>query len=269
VSKGRVISTFGGLAIAAGLLGASTASAATLVGDYQLQGTRASTVPGPALTDIAGGNAFQAENVMGTSRQVLSFPLHSGVQMTPSVGTGDVPYSVVSTFRLDRIATNPDSSYVRLLDPSNGIEDLGFYSYDGKADYYGNDSDVFSANVDFSDNAYVTVAMTSLPPALSRVYVNGALAVSAPDIQPVASDTLRLFKDDNDSEESGGAVSCVRVYTGALTDDEVAGIGASPTCGTVTPLTQPVTKKKKCKKHKKKHRAADAKKKKCKKRKKH
>jgi hypothetical protein len=266
VRKGRVISILGGVAIATGLFGASTGSAATLVGDYQLQGTRASTVPGPALTDIAGGNAFQAENVMGTSRQVLSFPLHSGVQMTPSVGTGDVPYSVVSTFRLDQIATNPDSSYVRILDPSNGIEDLGFYSYQGKADYYGNDSDVFSPGVPFSDNAYVTVAMTSLPPALSRIYVNGGLVVSAPDIQPVANDTLRLFKDDNDSEESGGAVSCVRVYTGALTDDEVAAIGASPTCGTVA--SAPVVTKKKCKKHKKKHRAVDAKKKKCKKHKK-
>jgi len=267
VNRGLVVSLLGGIAMATTLLGASTASAATLVGDYQLQSTRASTVPGPVLTDIAGGSVFQAENVLGTSRQVLSFPRHSGVQMTPSVGIGDVPYSVVSTFRLDQIATNPDSSYVRILDPSNGIEDLGFYSYQGKADYYGNDSDVFSPSVAFSDNAYVTVAMTSLPPALSRIYVNGALAVSAPDVLPVASDTLRLFKDDNDSEESGGAVSCVRVYTGALTDDEVAAIGASPTCGTVTPPTQPV-KKKKCKKHKKKHRAADAKKKKCKKKKK-
>lgn len=266
MQKRRVISILGGLAIAAGLLGASSASAATLIGNYQFQGTRSSSVPGPALTDIAGGNAFQTENVMGTSRQVLSFPRHSGVQMTPSVGTGSVPYSVVSTFRLDQIATNPDSSWVRILDQSNATADAGFYSYQGMADYYPDViTEVTSPNVVFTDNVYVTVAITSLPPALSRMYVNGVLAVSAPESLPVVNDTLRLFKDNSDTEESGGAVSCVRVYQGALTDAEVAAIGSSPTC-----QAPPVATKKKCKKHKKKHRSAEsAKKSKCKKHKKH
>ncbi len=265
MGKSRVIAAIAGVATTAALLGASTASAATLVGDYQLQGTRGSSGPGPALTDIAGGNAFQTDNVMRTSRQVLTFPRHSGVQMLPSVGNGSVPYSVVSTFRLDQVTTNPDSNYDRILDSSNATSDLGFYSHSGNADYYGDTAgEVLSGSVVFSDSTYVTVAITSLPPTLSRIYVNGALVVSAPETLPVVNDTLRLFKDNNDYEESGGAVSCVRVYTGALTDDEVAAIGASPTCQAPP---APVIKKK-CKKHKKKHRAADAKKKKCKKKKK-
>ena len=77
---------------------------------------------------------------------------------------------------------------------------------------------------------------------------------------PVVNDTLRFFKDDGTSEESAGAVSCIRVYSGALTDAEVSGIGASPTCGPVSaPVSPPAaaeTTKKKCKKHKKKHRSA-------------
>ena len=59
----------------------SGASAATLTGDYQFQGTRASSGPGPTLIEIgAGGSTFVTDNVMGVSRQVHAFPLHSGVR---------------------------------------------------------------------------------------------------------------------------------------------------------------------------------------------
>jgi hypothetical protein len=264
VKAGRVALLAGTVTVMAAVW-ATTASAATLLGDYQLQGTRASSGPGSALTDVAGGNGFATENVMGTTRQVLTFPRHSGVQMTPSVGTGQVAYSVVTTFRLNPITQSPDAdSFVRILDQGNGSTDEGFYSYSGQADYYGN-TEVKSPGVVFSDNTYMTVAITSSPPALSRIYVNGTLAVSAAETLPVVANTLRFFKDNNVFEESPGAVSCIRVYSGALTDDEVHGIGASPTCGAVA--AAPTTTKKKCKKHKK-HRSAESAKKKCKKRKK-
>ena len=38
MKRGRVVSLLGGLAIVTGLLGASTAAAASLTGDYQFQG---------------------------------------------------------------------------------------------------------------------------------------------------------------------------------------------------------------------------------------
>jgi hypothetical protein len=263
------------LVLGAALL-ASSASAATLVGDYQFQGTRASSGPGPALTDIAAGNAFQTDNVMGSSRQVLAFPQHSGVQMTPSVGNGSVPYSVVTTFRLDNVSNTVPTSYRRILDPSNTTADAGFYTYQGMADYYGDTIDeVTSPSVVFADNVYATVAITSLPPTASLIYVNGNQVVTAPETLPVVADTLRFFKDDGSpsDEESAGAVSCIRVYGGTLTAAEVAAIGASPDCiahpAQAQPPAQTPATKKKCKKHKKKHRSAEsAKKKKCKKKKK-
>jgi hypothetical protein len=259
VKRGRVVAFAGVVAIAAAAW-ASPASAATLIGDYQLQGSRASAVPGPALGDIAGGNAFATENVLGATRQVLTFPLGSGVQMIPSVGSGDVAYSAVTTFRLDAV-----DGYRRILDTSNGTSDVGFYDSSGRPAY-----GTFGDNVVFANGVYATVAITSLPsPARTKFYVNGSLQLNTADAEPVVADTLNFFKDNvsgsTPGEESGGAVSCVRVYSGALSDDEVAGIGASPTCGTVTPSPTP---KRKCKKHKRKRRAADAKKKKCKKKKK-
>jgi hypothetical protein len=247
---------------------ASPAPAATLIGDYQLQGTLASSGTGPALTKVGSGTSqFQNDNVMGSSRQVLAFPLASGVQISPAgVGTGS--YSVVTTFRFDDV-----SSYERILDTTDGTSDSGIY-VSGSADpgygypFFSSSPPPYQVTGEntraFANNVYATTTMVVTPPSLTSIYVNGALELTATHGVTPLSDTLRLFKDDS-TEESPGAVSCIRLYSGGLSSAEAAGIGASPTCGTVT---SPI-KKKKCKKHKKKHRAADAKKKKCKKRKKH
>jgi hypothetical protein len=269
----RLASTLSGLVLAATLLLASSASGATLAGDYQFQGTRASSGPGPAVTDVGGTNSFTTDTVLGSTRKVLAFPLHSGVQMTPSVGTGSVPYSVVTTFRFDNVGI-PGNAYRRVLDPSNGTSDTGFYVLQGMVTYFPEVIDqVTSPSVVFGANVYATVAVTSSPPSPSKIYVNGIEVLNANETLPVVADTLRFFKDDSSMEESAGAVSCLRVFKGALTDAEVSGIGASPTCSAPpsttlvppNPSTRPA--KKACKKHKK-HSAESAKKKKCKKHKK-
>ena len=244
----------------------SPASAATLVGDYQLQGTLASSGPGPALTKVGGGTSqFQNDNVMGSSRQVLAFPVDSGVQISPAgVGTGS--YSVVTTFRFDNVA-----NYERILDQTVGTEESGLYVsgdtldptrghlYYAKFPSYSTSSDTEV----FANSVYSTTAVVVVPPSLTTVYVNGAPQFAPTDGRTPINDTLRLFKDDG-SEESPGAVSCIRLYSGGLSAAEVAGIGASPTCGTVASAPA----KRKCKKHKRKHRSAESAKKKCKKRKK-
>ena len=177
--------------------------------------------------------------------------------MLPSVGTGDVPYSVVTTFRFQTL-----DLYRRILDPLQGGSDSGFYEFNGAADVFGVGEAM--GPTAFTPNTYATVALTSLPSAGSRFYVNGAAPpVELNETFPVVADNLRFFLD-NGSENSAGAVSCIRVFTGVLTDAEVAAIGSSPTCQ--APAPPPA--KKKCKKHKKKHRSAESAKKKCKKHKK-
>ena len=179
--------------------------------------------------------------------------------------------SVVMTFRL-----LDDTGYNRILDWSAGSNDNGIYDHSRKANYYRTSSQaVESAGTVFGSNTYSTLAVTMSPGTspLTRVFVNGAQVLQSPHSESPAGGYLTFFVDNtsggNSGEESAGAVSCIRIYDGVLTDSEIAEIGASPEC-TAHPAqaTPPGQTKKKCKKHKKKHRAADAKKKKCKKKKK-
>src|SRR6478609_5471889 len=158
VKRGASASLLGGIAVVAWLLIAPGASAATLVGDYQFQGTDASSGPGPALTEVGAGGptSFQTDTVMGTTRQVLAFPEGTGLSMTPSVGSGDVPYSVVTTFRFTDLA-----SYRRILDASDGTADQGFYVNDSAADIFGSASEGHTVATVFTSNTYATVALTS------------------------------------------------------------------------------------------------------------
>jgi hypothetical protein len=263
----RAIAGLTGLLLTAVL--AQGASAATLTGDYQFQGTRASSGPGNLLVDAGGANSFQTDSVFGATRQVLAFPLHHGVALSPTeLGGPSAPDSVVTTFKLALVT----GLYRRILDPSSGQTppDQGFYVLSGKADIYGANEAESSAAF-FEPDHYETVAITSAPPTQTKVFVNGALAVQAPETIALRDDTLRFFKDNdfgaNNLEDSAGAVSCIRVYSGVLTDAEVAAIGASPTC-TAPPAA---VVKKKCRKKKKHHHASAAKKhhkKKCKKKRK-
>jgi hypothetical protein len=260
----RLASTLSGAVLGGVLLFASSASAATLVGDYQLQGTHASSGPGPALTDIGSGNAFQTDTVMGVQRQALAFPEAGGLQMSPT-GLGGGDYSEVVTFRFD---TSDGPNYNRVLDSTDGNGDAGFYTIGGTLDFYDAEGFDHTSTPLLSDDVYATVAVVvrnSAPDV--RGFVNGNPVIDFAEAYPVVADTLRFFKDDS-NEDAAGAASCVRVYSGALTDAEVGAIGASPTCSAPAAPAPPVRKKKKCKKHKKHRSASSAKKKKCKKHKK-
>jgi hypothetical protein len=268
VKRGRVVAFAGAIAIAAAAW-ASPASGATLIGDYQLQGTKASSGPGSSLGGINDVGTFQTENVMGATRQVLAFA--QGTGLSTQAATIPSTNSVVVTFRL-----LDDTGYNRILDWSAGTDDSGIYDHNRKANYYRPSSQaVESPGTVFGSNTYSTLAVTMLSGTspLTRAFVNGAQVLQSPHSESPIGGYLHFFVDNtsggNTGEESAGAVSCIRIYSGILTDAEIAAIGASPDCiahpAQATPL--PGQTKKKCKKHKRKHRAADAKKKKCKKKK--
>jgi hypothetical protein len=160
----RRVSVIGGIAVAACLLFATSAGAATLVGDYQFQGTRASSGPGPELLDVGdvgGTYAFENDTVMGVPRQVLSFSAGSGLQMAPA-GLTSNSYSEVVTFEFTT-ALAPPEDYARILDSTDGNDDTGLYDRLGFLSFY-DITDYESDSPLFADNTYATASTQATTP---------------------------------------------------------------------------------------------------------
>ena len=258
MSRGRVAGLIATASIAAAAALAPAASAAELQGDYQFQGTRASSSgPGPALVEVGPGNSFQTENVMGETRQVLRFVPGGALRLDPfPIPNSVADYSIVMTLRLDDAGPVTD-----LMDPTDGAFTRRLQVTGGHLNIY-NGSSNLSADTPIAGNTYATVAFTvDGIPFGARGYVNGNYVAGGPSVVlDVADKKLRFFGSGPGA--SAGAVSCIRTFLGALTQEEVTALGANPRCGAPGPPAVPAEQKK-CKKKKKgKKRASFAKKKK-------
>ena len=190
----------------------------------EFAGTRDSSCCGaPPIADL-GPNSFADEDVDGSRRPVLAFPLSSGV----SIPTGVIPadsYSIAALFRLQEV-----SGYRRIVDFSTSSTDRGLYDLSGQLNFY----PIVTGGTfppPIPANTYVHVVLTR-DAATGEVigYVDGQQEITFVDsnrdavFQPGSA--LRLFKDDSviGGEESAGAVARIRVYEDALTAAEVAAI---------------------------------------------
>ena len=261
---------------AASLVTASAAGAATLKADYQFQDTRASSVAGaPSLVDVGtGGNAFATETVGSCAARVLTFPQGNGLGGSLAGLLTGANYSVVMLVRLNAV-----DSYRKLIDYKGGTDEQGLYVHDGALNWwnaeYGGDHEGPAALVpgSYAEIAFV-VDIPVVGPFTVAGYVNGVgqpLANVFPSGSfPTVTGDPRFFIDDvgGSNEETGGAVSRIRFYDGALSPSEVEAIHAGsvqpPVCqpppaspaSSVTPTNtgQRAAALKKCKKTaKKKH----------------
>jgi hypothetical protein len=238
--KGKLL---GGLLTAAlTVLAPASAQGVTpvsLKADYELQGSYSSSLGGggaPDLTDIGAGNAFATDTVNGVVRQALTFPQGNGLDLAVTSPVKDGDYSVVMLFRLADV-----SGYRRILDLENGMSDDGLYAHNGMVDIFSVSSHP-SATTVLSNDTYAEVALTDRAEPVDHsdvvAYVNGVqvAAYNATEgFKPFAGH-IRFFKDDG-SEESAGAVACIRVYEGTLSADQVSAIAADPSfCA--APMTQ-------------------------------
>ena len=187
--------------------------------DYRFQLTLASSVGSPPpLQDIGVGNAYVNETVDGCSRIVRLFPLHNGLQLQPTVGVVESNiYTIVMLFRLDQ--TN---GYRRLIDFKAGTSNNGLYVYNGRLYFY----PVAQAPAPtIPAGIYVQVVLTRDGTNVVG-YVNGIQQFSFADNSGYGiiseANTLRFFKDDGSTEESGGAVARIRLYPAAMPAAQVA-----------------------------------------------
>lgn len=225
-----------GVLVAALILvgGVDGAGAASLKAEYRFQGDLASGVAGaPELADIGRGNRFVFERVDGLGRhQVLSFPEGNGLSLATAGLVDPTNNSVVVVFRLA-----DTSGFRRILDFAGGTSDTGLYNLDGRVVIYGGGDYDPNRNIVLSDS-YVQIALTNAaaPGGSERVtaYVNGVEvdAATVPRGFDLGSGVLRFFRDNTSGvytgEESSGAVSCILVYDGTLTADEVTQVAGDP-----------------------------------------
>jgi hypothetical protein len=212
------------LALVGGVQGAG---AATLKAEYRFQGDLASEVAGaPELTNIGEGNHFAFERVDGLGRrQVLSFPEGNGLSLSTAGLVDPTNHSVVVVFRLA-----DTSGYRRILDFAGGISDTGLYNLDGRVALYGGpDSDASQKGLLSDSYAQITLTNAAAPGGAEQAtaYLNG-VEVAAARISKgfdLGSGVLGFFHDNTSGaypgEESSGAVSCILVYDGTLSANEV------------------------------------------------
>ncbi len=230
--RGIVVALAAGLILAAG---SGDAGAATLRAEYRFQGNLASEVPGaPALTDIGQGNRFAFERINGLGRhQVLRFPEGNGLSLSTPGRVDPSNYSVMMVFRLA-----DTHGYRRIVDLAGGTSDTGLYNLDGRVALYGGRDGSDGSDGAVLTNSYTQVTLTNAAAPgdaeQATAYVNGDQVATAKIAKgfDLSSGEMRFFRDNRvgafPGEESSGAVSCILVFDGTLTANEVKQVGSDP-----------------------------------------
>jgi hypothetical protein len=215
--------------------GSADAGAATLRAEYRFQGSLASEVPGaPALANIGQGNRFAFERINGLGRhQVLRFPEGNGLSLSTPGLVDPANNSMLMVFRLAET-----HGYRRILDFAGGTSDTGLYNLDGRVALYGgrDGSDASEGTVLTNSYTQVTLTNAAAPGDAEQVtaYVNGDQVAAAKISKGfgLSSGEMSFFRDNRvgafPGEESSGAVSCILVFDGTLTADEVRRVGSDP-----------------------------------------
>ena len=196
----------------------------TLKADYKFKNNRRSPSPAaPSLFDVGSGgtSTFATENVDGVNRTVLQFPDGNGLQLVNA--TTVIPrnrYTIVVKFRFDTV-----DSFNRVIDFSRALSDLGPYVFDGQFVYFTTD---ISTVVNIDPDEWVNVVLTRSRAGRLRGYVDGEQVFDFTD--PAAGkfnelNTLRFFRDNDNREETSGAVSRIRLYDDGMTPAQVAALG--------------------------------------------
>ena len=210
--------------------------------DYRFENSLADSVGAATELSAIGAHAtgFIDEAVLGQTRPVLTFDRGSGLELTPASVVIGSEYTIELVFRFDRL-----DGFAKIVDFNNATEDCGLYSLDGRMDFWPITAGFGAAVVEADSYAHVVLTRDATDNVVA--YVNGARQLSFHDTGDIAvidaNDTLRLFSDDTvtANEDSGGAVSRIRLYDGPLSASDVAALAAelpitTPTLAHVEPF---------------------------------
>jgi len=199
------------------------------VADYRFQNSLASSVAGaPRLRNLngIGINTFGTENVDGRNRTVLQFPVGNGLRLGNATSiVAPNRYTIAIKFRFDEV--DGYRRVVALKPDSHPASDTGLYVNDSDLVWYNR------AQADLDDigaDQWVTVVLTRSANGVTRGYVGPDRVFAFVDsynrarIDP--NRIIRFFRDDENDEESSGAVARIRLWDVVLTADQVARLSA-------------------------------------------
>ena len=203
---------------------ATPESAPVLEADYKFKNNRRSLSPSaPALFDIGNGgtSTFATENVDGVDRTVLRFPDGNGLQLVEADQV--IPrnrYTIVVKFRFDEVL-----EYARVIDFSRALSDHGPYVLTGRFAFF---PFALDAPETIEADEWVNVVLTRSRAGRIRGYVDAQQVFDFTDTTAGkinSLNTLRFFRDNDNREETSGAVSRIRLYDNGMTPAQVAALG--------------------------------------------
>lgn len=228
-----------------GLVHGSNAFGATPVATYTFNNSFAALEPGdPAMVavDPLGTSGFQSAMVFGNTRTVYHF---DGAASPPASQGGlslDTTSLIPGTNYSAEMAVELDESsgWRRLIDVQNRQSDNGFY-VDPSSDL-----DIFPVSGStgaFSPGVFHHVVLTDSG-GTANGYLDGTLQFTASttvmDVNNPGN-LINFFLDNvvagGQGEWSSGDVGLVRLYNGALTDQEVATLANDPFANTPEPTS--------------------------------
>lgn len=209
------------LALAATLTCLSTRADASLIHDYQLNGTLADGLGGPALISEGG-------TIGATSYQ---FGANTGVTLLGSGLANLGNYTIEMRVSLDSVISSFGSGWIKLIDFQNLGSDNGLYSYDGQLDGVGSILQFypFGGTTDaFAPGQYTHVALTRSSTTKETIaYAEGIGAFVFTDSTNQAvfsSDLMRFLQDDFPTglrEAGPGNLDYLRIYDSVLSPQEI------------------------------------------------
>ena len=197
------------------LLGPASGWGATLVRDYELNGSFADALGGPAINP--DGGILNATN--------YSFGANQGLNVVNAVAPHDYStsdYSIETTFSFSTL-----SGFRKIIDFLDRTSDNGLYNLNTALNFFPVTTGPSNA---FQPDVFAHLVVTRDAATNQFVgYVNGAQQISFTDATGLATftgpnDIMRFFEDDvitGQGEASAGVVDFIKIYKGALTAAEV------------------------------------------------
>lgn len=183
---------------------------------YQLNGSLADSLGGPALTAYGG--------TLGADR--YSFGADQGLSLAYALGG---VYTIDLAFRFDAPYASSGSIYQKIIDFNSLTNDAGLYARSGSVDLYPATSTapLLSAGLE------QRLTMTRNAAALVTLYVGGVEVLRYADISGLANFGANLatfFRDDTitgRNEAGAGSIDYLRTFDRALSATEVARLASA------------------------------------------